>query len=45
MLIKRLSRLVGGLLRYTVEFSANSARGLAKGVAKRDGRKLGIRVR
>ncbi len=43
--IERLSCLVGGLLRCTMKFSANSARGLTKGMARRDRRELGIRVR
>ncbi len=45
MPITRLSFLVGDLTLCTMEFSANSARGLAKGVARRDGRELVITVR
>ncbi len=44
MRIAALSSLVSDMLLCTTKFSANSARGLAKGVARREGRKLGIRV-
>ncbi len=44
MPITRLLSLVGELTLGTMEFSANSARGLAKGVARREERELVIRV-
>jgi hypothetical protein len=44
MLITRLMSLVGELTLCTMEFSADSTRGLAKGVAGREWRELVIRV-
>ncbi len=44
MLITRLLSLIGELTLCTMEFSANSATRLAKGVARREGRELVIRV-
>ncbi len=44
MPIARLLSLVGDLVLCTMEFSANSARGPAKGVVRRDWRELGIRI-
>ena len=45
MPITRLSFLGGDLSLCTMEFSANSARRLARGAARREGRELVIRVR
>ena len=44
MVVTRLLSLIGELMLCTMRFSSDSARGLAKGVARREGRELVIRV-